>query len=281
VFVDRINERAKGELVINVRGGPEVIGQFDQAVAVKNNVVQGGTLPTGFMTSTTPGMDAIRLSKLTAQEERKRGMWDYINQKIAHPVGLHVVGRQQPTNTSFYWLFLKNTVEKKEDFAGLKLGGSPSFFPYYKALGGIPVKLAINEYYTAVERGVVDGNCGGLNIYVAFAEYEVAPVVLNHTFYNTTVAVSFNLEAWNSLPPHLQKLIMDVQLEVDDEWEKIHAANIAGLTKKSEASGAKFLTLSPDVAKWFVDTAYEAGWADDATKYPPDIVNKFKELLAQ
>jgi hypothetical protein len=51
--------------------------------------------------------------------------------------------------------------------------------------------------------------------------------------------------------------------------------------KKAADGGAKFLKLPPDVAKWYVDTAYSAGWADDAKKYPASSVQKFKEIFGQ
>ena len=38
-WVDKVNKRANGELVVKYRGGPEVIAAFDQAKAVSKGVV--------------------------------------------------------------------------------------------------------------------------------------------------------------------------------------------------------------------------------------------------
>jgi TRAP-type C4-dicarboxylate transport system substrate-binding protein len=279
LFIDKINERAKGELVITDRGGTEVVGQFDQATAVKNGMMQAGAIATGFSTSVIPAVDALRLSRLSPQAERAKAM-SYL-QELFNKSGLYYVGRQQPIKGYQYWLFLKKSVTKQSDFAGLKLGGSASFHAAYKGWGATPVNLAIQEYYPAVERGVVDGNSGGLNVYMSIAEYEVAPYVIDQPFYNSTVCVAFNLATWNSLPANLQKIILDTQLEIEDQWDKIAEDNVAGLRNAAIAKKAQFIKLAPDVNTWFLDSAYATGWEEDAKKYPPDVVNKMKELLSQ
>jgi TRAP-type mannitol/chloroaromatic compound transport system substrate-binding protein len=133
------------------------------------------------MTSTTPGMDALRLSKLTAQQERDKGVHAYIEQYCKEK-GLFYIGRMQPiTAPGFYWINVKNTIEKQSDFAGLKLGSSPWFAAFFKGLGAVPTTLPITEYYTGLERGTIDGNAGGLNIYVQNSLPDVSPYVIDQS----------------------------------------------------------------------------------------------------
>ena len=48
MFIDKVNERAKGELKINVRGGPEVIRPFDLGVSVLiDNFLATSSAPRG------------------------------------------------------------------------------------------------------------------------------------------------------------------------------------------------------------------------------------------
>lgn len=47
-FIDKVNERAKGELAIKVRGGPEVIGSLDLGLALHKGTIQMFAIPTEF-----------------------------------------------------------------------------------------------------------------------------------------------------------------------------------------------------------------------------------------
>jgi TRAP-type C4-dicarboxylate transport system substrate-binding protein len=281
LFIDKINEKAKGEIVINVRGSTEVIAQNDQAVAIQKGLMQMGIPPTGFMTSTTPGIDSLRLSKLTPQQERDKGLYDYINQ-YCQTKGLYFIGRQQPiTASGFYWINLKKQILKQADFTGLKLGSSGSFVAFFKGIGAVPTTLPITDYYTGLERGVIDGNVGGLNTFVQSALYEVSPYVIDTPFYGTTVTVMMNLNTWNSLSDNMKNLILTTQKEVEAAWPAIHDSNIASLRKQAEDKKTKFYKLDPDVEKWFLDTAYNAAWEGDAKTYPADVVQKIKDLTTK
>jgi TRAP-type transport system periplasmic protein len=279
LFVDKINEKANGALIIKDRGGTEVIGQFDQAIAVKNGVMQAGAIATGFSTSVIPGVDALRLCRLSPQDERAKVM-SYL-QELFNKNGLYYVGRQQPIKGYQYWLFTKKAVEKQADFTGLKIGGSASFHDAFRGWGATPLNLAIQEYYPAVERGVADGTIGGLNVYISNALSEVAPFVFDQPFYNSTVCIAFNLNSWNALPDNLKKIVTDTQAEIETSWDKIAEDNTAALRKQSLDKKAKFTQPSAELNKWFMDTAYKSGWEGDAKKYPVDVVNKMRELYGQ
>jgi len=76
---------------------------------------------------------------------------------------------------------------------------------FFNKLGTSPVKLSIKEYYSAVERGVIDGTITGFSHYLVGSLYEVAPYYIDHPFYQSTMSVLLNLKKWKSLPKHLQR----------------------------------------------------------------------------
>ena len=45
MFIDRVNERSKGELIIKVKGGPEVIKPFDLGVSVQRGGIDMAIVP--------------------------------------------------------------------------------------------------------------------------------------------------------------------------------------------------------------------------------------------
>src|SRR4030042_4273729 len=79
MFVDRVNERAKGELIIDFRGGPEVIEAFDQGKAIQQGIVDIALPPVGFYEAIAPGIGGAMLTELTPTEERRPGGgYDYL-----------------------------------------------------------------------------------------------------------------------------------------------------------------------------------------------------------
>ena len=58
-MVDDLNERGKGILEIEVRGGPEAIGMFQQPAAVRDGVVDMVHTPGSFYGKNVPEIDAM------------------------------------------------------------------------------------------------------------------------------------------------------------------------------------------------------------------------------
>ncbi len=280
LFIDKINERAKGELFIKYRGGPEVIGGFDQAKAVAKGTIDMAMVPTSFYPGVVPGADTMRLSKISTAKERANGTYD-LQREIHEKAGIYFVGNSTPVQDHFFWVCLRKPVKTREDFKGLKIGGSPPFLPCFKALGASPVKAGLPQYYPSVERGVFDGNIIGMDVYLAIHEYEVAPYVIDHPFYKSTNVIIMNLKKWNSLPDHLKKLIDQVQMETEQAMLEVWEGAVAGMKKKAMKEGAKFIKLEPDTAKWYVNTFYDVGWKYSEEKFPPDVIRKFKRLISE
>jgi hypothetical protein len=76
-------------------------------------------------------------------------------------------------------------------------------------------------------------------------------------------------------------LVTEVQIETEKAWPDVFDEETAMLRKKAAKGGAQFIKLPPDVAKWYVDMAYSAGWADDEKKYPAASVQRFKEIFGK
>lgn len=279
LFIDKVNEKAKGELVINVRGGPEVIPAYDLAVSAQKGMIDMTMIPTGFLENVVPGADATRLSELTPFEEKERGAHAFI-QELYRKAGLHYLGRQQYQRERFFYLFLKKKVEKPKDFSGLKLTSSPSFHGLYRGLGATITHTAMPEYYSALEKGVVDGLGTSLFFWAGARIYEVTKFAIDHPFYTPTPAVILNLNAWNRLPKHLQDLLSDTLFESLRAWPDIASKKIEEDKRKGKNAGVEFYKLSPEFANWFLKVAYEEGWKDEERK-APEVARKLRSLLTK
>jgi hypothetical protein len=79
-FVDKVNEAGKGVVKIEVRGGPEAIGMFQQPDAVRDGIVDMVYTPGSFYGGALPEKDALVASNLTAVEDRANGGIEMIDQ---------------------------------------------------------------------------------------------------------------------------------------------------------------------------------------------------------
>ena len=79
-FVDKVNAKGAGVIQIDVRGGPEAIGMFQQPDAVRDGIVDMVYTPGSFYGGALPEKDAMVSSNLTAVETRKNGGTALIDQ---------------------------------------------------------------------------------------------------------------------------------------------------------------------------------------------------------
>ena len=158
-FVDKVNEAGKGVVQIDVRGGPEAIGMFQQPDAVRDGIVDMVYTPGSFYAAALPEKDALVASNLTAVETRQNGGIALIDEIHQQKMGLKYLGWFD--SGVCYNLWTRN--EPKFDangnleVEGLKLRGNNvynAFFTNY--LGAQVIDLPTGEVYSALQRGVVD-----------------------------------------------------------------------------------------------------------------------------
>ena len=89
-----------------------------------------------------------------------------------------------------------------------------------------------------------------------------------------------NLEKYNSLPDHLRKVIMDSIIQYERDYPDVYKEDRARLIKKGQEAGVIFYTLESSVAKWFLDTAYNAAWDYQMERFPKE-TPKLRELLSK
>ena len=281
MFVDKVNEKAKGELFIKFRGGPEVIGAFDQGKAVSQGIVDIAIPPVGFYEAIAPGIGGAMLTQFKPYEERKPGgAFDYLAE-LHKKGGLMYLGRATATKESYFYVFSNKRVEKPEDFKGLKIGSATVTRAAVKAWGATLVSVRMPEYYTSMERGLVDALASSpISAWYSQGVHEVTKYCIDHPYYQSTATVIMNLKKWNSLPAHLRKLIMDRMIQYEEDYPNVYAKDRAVLKKKGQQAGIEFYKLAPSVEKWFIETAYKAAWDYQMKRFPKE-TPKLRELLTK
>jgi len=280
-MLDRINEQAKGELVIKYLGGPEVIPTRDQAEAVRKGVVDMSYVPASFYVGLEPVFEMMACSEVAGPGERKSGAYDFLNE-LHKKHGMYYLGRALYHQGGFHMVLLKNPANTPFDLAGRNITGggviSAEFFT--KDLKMNPIVMPSAEFYTAVERGVAEAICyGPLMGCVAGRWYEVCPYAIDHPFDRVGNSASIiNLKTFNSLPKNLQDLFIkeSIQLEIDGpkffEEREVVARDIF------LKAGVKFIKFSPADAKWWVGQEHKRD-IERALRNAPELGAKLWSML--
>ena len=281
MFRDRVNERAKGELVIKWVGGPEAIGVFQQGAAVKSGVVDMAWIPGSFYKAQVPAAEVLTFSALTPQRERQNGAYDFMN-ALHKAGGIFYLGRGYVNaGLSQFNIFINKRVKVPKDLAGLKIGPGTVVRPFQQELGIVPVTMPHTDLYGALERGIVDGLIQPMVTLSGFSWHERVKYMIEPSVGQSSIANIINLNTWNKLPKHLQDLLISVQSEIerdvpafDEKFKKQEWAKLKG-------AGMEIIRFSPADSKWLIATLYKVEWDDQIKKLPPEVGPKLKMLFSK
>jgi TRAP-type transport system periplasmic protein len=113
-------------------------------------------------------------------------------------------------------LLTKTKVTKLEDIKNMEIRADGLVLDAIKALGAIPVSMPMSELYLALDKGIVKGTLDRLAGLKDWRHAEVTKYILMAPFIQTSAVFfnAMNLDAWNSLPPDIQKVFNEVGEEM-------------------------------------------------------------------
>ncbi|MCP4682310.1 MAG: TRAP transporter substrate-binding protein [Desulfobacterales bacterium] len=179
-------------------------------------------------------------------------------------------------------LHTKKPVKTIEDLEGMKIRATGLSSKVVKALGAVAVAMPQGGTYEALQKGVVEGTFGPIEVLKGWKQAEVIKSTTEcyGVGYTTAMFVVMNIDKWNSLPADVKK-VFD---EVSAKWVDVHGAVWDSSDKKGKeytlSLGNKLIPLSKsENAKWRkavepVINDYIADNADGAK-----CVAKVKELI--
>jgi len=278
LLIDAVNERAKGELTIELIGGPEAIPATEQAMALKTGVVDLLLVPVGYYLGLVPAAELIKFSTLTIPEERQSEAVDLLRE-LHKEANMYYLGKLAEGEPSHYLILREKRVETPQELSGLRCGGTQLQTKSAADVLGMPfVMVSMPDVYTTMERGMVDlfGTALGYAGHVHLQE--VSKYVIDHGFYRDSCVLVFNLDKWNALPKHLQDLIWDAYVDVEPKTLKMNTTDLEGVKKIFVDAGIEFIKFSPTDAEFFVN-AIEERDIERVTKDLPDEALRVLELL--
>lgn len=262
-FVDKVNAAGEGVVQIEVRGGPEAIGMFQQPDAVRDGIIDMVYTPGSFYGGSLPEKDALVASNLTAIETRENGGIALIDEIHQAKMGLKYLGWFDSGVCYNLWTRDEPTFDASGNLEveGLKLRGNAvynAFFTNY--LGAQVIDLPTGEVYGALQRGIVDATgwtqIGLIDLkWNEFLNYRIEPC-----FFSTDLGVIVNLDRWNALSDEAKKIVQDVAIQHEIDSVNALRAKRDDDFAALDAQGMKVVSLEGEAKANYLLAAREKNW---------------------
>ena len=257
-IADLVEEMSDGQMKINVYGAEEQVPAFGVFDAVSSGSHQmghsggyfwKGKVPAAqFFTSVPFGLTA---DEINAWVNRGGGLelW----REIYEPFNIYPIPAGNTGTQMFGWF--NKEINSLEDIKGLKMRIPGIGGEVLKEAGGIPVTLPGGELFTALQTGVIDATewVGPYND-LTFGFHQAAKYYYYPGWHEPgpMLELLINIDAWNSLPNHLQVIIETATKAVNqDMLDEYLAKNNQALTELIEVHGVELRKLPDDVIEEF------------------------------
>ncbi len=151
-------------------------------------------------------------------------------------------------------LFTTEPVENLDDLQGMKIRAAGLSADTLPLLGATPEAMPQPDAYEALQRGMVDGNLAPVEVLKGWRHAEVTDYLTRTPFlYNAVFFVTMNQDKWDSLPPELQEIFLEVNERFFEEvaaglWD---VQNEEALEWAVEETGQEIITLTAEeTEKW-------------------------------
>ena len=145
-------------------------------------------------------------------------------------------------------------ISNLEEMSGVKIRATGQMAEVIKALGGVPVPLAMPDVYEAMKRGVLEGVTCDLSPLVAWRFVEVAKYTTAAWQLGTTYTFYFVISKrkWNKLDDGQKKVMKEVAAEAMNKqaalWNSMEIRSRDYFTQK--AGGEIVYPTQAEIAKW-------------------------------
>ncbi|WP_298493285.1 C4-dicarboxylate TRAP transporter substrate-binding protein [uncultured Maritimibacter sp.] len=255
--------------------GGTIAGQFDMFEAVEDGIVdiayvntlfEGAKLPLEQITFVTP-FGSTDLKQTMATFDKVREEIPELDEQFLK----HNQRRLAISGLVNYHMLSTFEINTLDDLEGRKFGAPGLAANWLEGTGATPVSGSLSEYYNSLKTGVYDGVLMFESGIPSFKFYEVAPIITRVGFGSQlTTNITINEDKWQSLPPEVQEILMEVAADyetqlVDATVERaatgLQTAVENGATINDMPTGeiAALAAALPNIAQLWVTTTDEKG----------------------
>jgi TRAP-type C4-dicarboxylate transport system substrate-binding protein len=248
-WASEIEKRTHGRLKIEIYSGGTLARPKSVIEAVAIGLADTGEVVTVFNPGKTPlatvGQNPIGGSDIYVNH---RAMQDLIHgytpiQEEFRKFNQKALWTQA---TGSQRLIARKPIETLGTLQGMKIRASAQMATLYEKLGAAPVFIPMTETYEGLQRGTAEAASAGLAHMEPLRFHEVCKhlLMLDGIGVNNAGFGTINLSTWNSLPPYIRKVVM----EVSNEFPAALSKNMMEAEKKIleafRSAGVKVYELS-------------------------------------
>jgi TRAP-type mannitol/chloroaromatic compound transport system substrate-binding protein len=280
MYVPGLEKASNGRLVINIKGGPEVVPPENQADAVSKGIIDMAFQFGTDYRHLVPEAGAFALTPYLPWEEREKGVFDYWVQ--AHKkIGVQYIGKWG-WGMGIFFHITKKEVRSLSDLKGLKMDNPMDFKGLPEAFGMVSVQVSGPDMFTAMERGIFDGYMW--SDFGKFPGWEKATkYVVNNPFLGgVDFSIIINQKKYDQLPQDLKVLLEKFTAQYERDATEWYINQISAERKTYEEAGCQYITLSSAEAKYLAETANRVIWEKDfKTTVSSKVYNEVRALLTK
>ena len=277
LWIDLVAEKTNGSVIVDWKGGPEVVAGPDQLEAVRTGAIDVWFSATSFYEKQNLAVKAMQLSIYTPLEEREPdGLFDYMVE-LHHDLGFQYLGRWL-SDLPFY-IFINTPLNSYKELSGRPLRSVANFELFFNALGINGVYVDAAETFSALERNIVQGfgftmigprTAGWTSITKYFIdvpwwEAQNSPILMNLTSYGR-LSDAQKKQIAEATVEYEKKMVEIVKATADKERQLMLAED-----------GVQPIALSDQEAKEFRELAYSS-LIDGIKKTQPGEVDRIRRV---
>ena len=221
-FAKLVKERSNGEIDIQVYPSSQLGNQRDLVEGLGLGTVDMTLTGTAVMGNFVPEMAVFDLPFIFRDVNHAYKALDTVGMDMAKKgegrgmitLAIWENGVRHMTNN-------KRPIKEPEDMKGLKVRvmEQPVYIDMMKSVGASPTPMAMSELYTALQKGVIDGQENPLGHIATkkFNEVQKYLSLTGHTYAAEPLLVS--TMAWNKLTPEQQELVRQAAIDARD-WQR-------------------------------------------------------------
>lgn len=280
-FYNPLNAK-KASVKIRWLGGPEVTPRKLQASSLKRGLVDMILCPAPYYGGQLSEARLPGAHNQSYDTMRKNGALDMLQEAWGKGLNARILAWGHFGGQKFYiYTRFKPTLSSKTgiDFTGKKMRSTGLYNALFKAMGATPINISPGDVYTSLERGLVQGLAwpwGSVGKYgwERFLKYRIEP-----SFFGATMMTLINKGVWDKLTKEQQDLLTKQARFYEKESDKLIVEKGHIDDAKLKAAGVTIIKLKGAVREAYINTIYNAKWAEnDSKKYIVDY-KKLKSLM--
>lgn len=284
-----VEEMSQGQLKVKVYGAGELVPAMGVFDAVSSGSVEMGHSGAYYWKGKVPAAQffagvpfGFTADEINAWVYRGGGLelWE----ELYKPFNMKPLPGGNTGTQMFGWF--NKEINSLDDIKGLKMRFPGFGGEVFKRAGGVPVNIPGGELYTAMQTGTIDAVewVGPYND-LAFGFQQVAKYYYYPGWHEPGSMLEFtiNIEAWDSLPSHLQSIVSTAAKAVNqDLLNEYNASNNRALQDLIKNHNVQLRKLPKDVINEFrsiSEEILETSAANDPAVNK--VYQSFKKFLAE